>query len=247
MKATAGSTISVFSLDNPPTLNAFSEGVVIPVDKPLGWTSADVVRKVKFVLQRKTGNKNLKVGHAGTLDPLATGVLLLCTGKATKQVETLQSEEKEYVAEIEVGATTPSFDLEKEIDVRYPCEHVTREMAAAVLQQFIGAQEQVPPVFSAKMVDGKRAYKWARAGRDAAMKPAVITIYETTLLAFQWPKITVRIVCSKGTYIRAFARDFGLVLQSGAHLTALRRTRSGKFSELNTITIENFLTFFTGI
>ncbi|MDR0729490.1 MAG: tRNA pseudouridine(55) synthase TruB [Prevotellaceae bacterium] len=247
MKATAGTAISVFSLDNPPSLDAFAEGVIIPVDKPLGWTSADVVRKVKFVLQRKIGNKNLKVGHAGTLDPLATGVLLLCTGKATKQVEALQAEEKEYIAEIEVGATTPSFDLEKDIDVRYPSEHITKEMAAGALLSFVGEQEQIPPVFSAKTVNGKRAYKWARAGQNAVMKPAVITIYETELLAFQWPKITVRIVCSKGTYIRAFARDFGLALQSGAHLTALRRTRSGKFSELKTITIENFLTFFTEI
>jgi tRNA pseudouridine55 synthase len=247
MKATAPSTVTVFSLDNPPTLDAFADGVIIPVDKPLGWTSADVVRKVKFVLQRKTGNKNLKVGHAGTLDPLATGVLLLCTGKATKQAEALQTEEKEYIAEIEVGATTSSFDLEKEIDARYPYEHITKELATAALQSFVGAQEQIPPVFSAKMVDGKRAYKWARAGQNAEMKPAVITIYATELLAFQLPKITVRIVCSKGTYIRAFARDFGQALQSGAHLTALRRTRSGKFSELETTIIENFLTFFTGI
>ncbi|MDR1681187.1 MAG: tRNA pseudouridine(55) synthase TruB [Prevotellaceae bacterium] len=247
MKVTANDTVPVFSLDNPPPLEAFAEGVIIPVDKPLGWTSADVVRKVKFILQRKTGNKKLKVGHAGTLDPLATGVLLLCTGKATRQAEALQAEEKEYVAKIAVGATTPSFDLEKEIDARYPYEHITEAQARAVLQSFTGVQAQIPPVFSAKMVDGRRAYKWARAGQDAVMNPAVITVFETALLSFQLPEITVRIVCSKGTYIRAFARDFGLAMQSGAHLTALRRTRSGKFSELGTITVEKFSTFFAGM
>jgi tRNA pseudouridine55 synthase len=232
-----------FSTSAPPPPDAFAEGVIIPIDKPLGWTSADVVRKIKFALQRKTGNKNLKVGHAGTLDPLATGVLLVCVGKATKQAEALQAETKEYVAEIEVGATTPSFDLEKAVDARYPYEHITQEMTVAALQQMTGAQEQVPPIFSAKLVDGKRAYELARAGKEAVMKPAGIIIYETELLSFRLPEITVRIVCSKGTYIRAFARDLGVALQSGAHLTALHRTRSGKFNSLNIISIEIFLKF----
>ena len=143
------------------------EGVIIPVDKPYGWTSADVVRKVKFLLRKAAGCKNIKVGHAGTLDPLATGLLLLCVGKATKQTERLQAEEKEYVAHIRLGATTPSFDLEKEIDCTYPVEHITREAVKRALSQFTGTQEQVPPIFSAKLIDGKRAYTLARASRNA--------------------------------------------------------------------------------
>ncbi|MDR2802394.1 MAG: tRNA pseudouridine(55) synthase TruB [Prevotellaceae bacterium] len=224
-------------------MEAFAEGVIIPVDKPLGWTSADVVRKIKFALQRKTSQKKLKVGHAGTLDPLATGVLLVCTGKATKQANALQAENKEYIAEIEVGATTPSFDLEREIDARYPFAHITKAMVEAALRTFIGTQEQIPPVFSAKMLDGKRAYKFAHAGQDAVMKPSVITIYEMELLSFELPKLTVRIVCSKGTYIRAVARDLGAALQSGAHLSNLRRTRSGKFNIQTIISLDGFEKF----
>jgi tRNA pseudouridine55 synthase len=236
-------TIPVFSPDHPPLPGAFAEGMIIPIDKPLGWTSADVVRKIKFALQRKTNQKKLKVGHAGTLDPLATGVLLVCTGKATKYAGTLQAEEKEYVAGIELGATTSSFDLEREIDARYPFAHITKAMVEAALKTFIGTQEQVPPVFSAKMLDGKRAYEFAHAGQDAVMKPAVVTIYETELISFELPKITVRIVCSKGTYIRAFARDLGVALQSGAHLTGLRRTRSGKFNDPKITLLETFEKF----
>ncbi|MDR1406385.1 MAG: tRNA pseudouridine(55) synthase TruB [Prevotellaceae bacterium] len=226
---------------------AFSEGVIIPVDKPLGWTSADAVRKIKFALQRKMNQKKLKAGHAGTLDPLATGVLLVCTGKATKQAGALQSEEKEYIAEIETGATTPSFDLEKEVDARYPFAHITRAMIDDALKAFVGTQEQIPPVFSAKMLGGTRAYKFAHAGQDAVMKPSVITVYETELMAFNPPKLTVRIVCSKGTYIRAFARDLGAALQSGAHLTGLRRTRSGKFNIQTLISLEGFEKFLLDI
>jgi tRNA pseudouridine55 synthase len=237
------STVKIFTTDSPPPLAAFAEGVIIPIDKPLGWTSADVVRKIKFALQRKINNKKLKVGHAGTLDPLATGVLLVCTGKATKQADALQAEQKEYLAEITVGATTPSFDLEKEIDARYPYEHITQAMVEAVLQTFTGTQEQVPPVFSAKMVDGKRAYELARAGKEATMRPATITIYAAALCAFDLPRLTVRIVCSKGTYIRAFARDLGIALQSGAHLTGLRRTSSGKFNVKKIISLELFEQF----
>jgi tRNA pseudouridine55 synthase len=220
------------------------EGFVIPVDKPYGWTSADVVRKVKFLLRKEPEWKNIKVGHAGTLDPLATGLLLLCVGKATKQTERLQAEEKEYVAHIRLGATTPSFDLEKEIDHTYPFEHITREMVAHALQQLTGAQEQVPPVFSAKLIDGKRAYELARAGKTAEMKPAAVTLYELELQQFALPDLVLRIVCSKGTYIRALARDLGVALQSGAHLTGLRRTRSGIFcvsSAFSIIGIENAL------
>ncbi len=234
---------TLFSLSNPPAPETFAEGVVIPVDKPLGWTSADVVRKIKFALQRKTKMKNLKVGHAGTLDPLATGVLLVCIGKATKQADALQAAEKEYIAEIALGATTPSFDLEKEIDARYPYEHITKEMVEAALKKMIGEQPQVPPIFSAKIVDGKRAYELARKGEEAILKPSVITIYEAELCSFNLPTVTVRIVCSKGTYIRAFARDLGLALNNGAHLTGLRRSKSGEFNEQKIITLENLQTF----
>ena len=204
------------------------EGAVIPIDKPYRWTSADVVRKVKFLLQKKTGQKKIKVGHAGTLDPLATGLLLVCVGKATKLADSLQAEEKEYVADIRLGATTPCFDLEKEIDAVYPFEHINKEAVEQALKQFTGEQEQIPPVFSAKLIDGKRAYELARAGKETEMKPAVITISELLLLNFSLPNITIKITCSKGTYIRSLARDLGLALQSGGHLTALRRTRSGR-------------------
>lgn len=215
----------------------FDEGMIIPVDKPYGWTSADVVRKIKFLLQKRTGIKNIKVGHAGTLDPLATGLLMICAGKATKQAESLQAEEKEYVAEIRLGATTPSFDLEKEVDQTYPFLHITREMFDRVLQQFIGEQEQVPPIFSAKLIDGKRAYELARAGKHAELRPSVITIHTLTMERFALPDVTVRIVCSKGTYVRSFAYDLGIALQSGAHLVGLRRTRSGQYGVDDAFTI----------
>ncbi len=213
-------------------------GAIIPVDKPYRWTSADVVRKIKFLLQKKTGQKKIKVGHAGTLDPLATGLLLVCVGKATKLADSLQAEEKEYVADIRFGATTPCFDLEKDIDATYPFEHITREAVEQTLLQFTGTQEQVPPIFSAKLIDGKRAYELARAGREAEMKPATITISRLQLESFALPGIKIRINCSKGTYIRSLARDLGVALQSGAHLTGLRRTRSGTHSVEDAYSIE---------
>ena len=204
-------------------------GIVIPIDKPYRWTSADVVRKVKFIAQKHFRKKNLKVGHAGTLDPLATGILLVCIGKATKQAEALQAERKEYIAEIELGATTPCFDLEKEIDKRYPYEHITREMVEQMIPRFIGEQDQVPPIFSAKLIDGTRAYEMARAGEKVVMKPARITIYNLEILEFSLPKLVLRVECSKGTYIRSLARDVGVALESGGHLTGLTRTLSGGF------------------
>ena len=204
-------------------------GIVIPIDKPYRWTSADVVRKVKFIAQKHFHKKNLKVGHAGTLDPLATGILLVCIGKATKQAEALQAERKEYIAEIELGATTPCFDLEKEIDKRYPYEHITREMVEQMIPRFIGEQDQVPPIFSAKLIDGTRAYEMARAGEEVVMKPARITIYNLEILEFSLPKLVLRVECSKGTYIRSLARDVGAALESGGHLTGLTRTLSGGF------------------
>lgn len=205
----------------------FVEGEVLYFDKPYKWTSFDVVGRVRWQLCRSIGVKKLKVGHAGTLDPLATGVLVVCTGKATKRIEELQYGTKEYVATLKLGATTPSFDLEKEIDATYPTEHITRPMVEEVLQQFKGTIQQIPPVFSACKVDGKRAYMSARHGQEVELKPKTLTIDEIELVDYSMPEITIRVVCSKGTYIRALARDIGQALQSGAHLTALRRTRVG--------------------
>lgn len=206
----------------------FEDGYVLPVDKPYGWTSSDVVRKLKVKL-RQAGYRKTKIGHAGTLDPLATGVLLICIGRATKRVEELQAEEKEYVAEIELGATTPSYDLEHPVDERYPYEHITKEQIEQALTGMEGEQAQVPPVYSAKQIDGKRAYEYAREGIEVEMKKANIFIYEAKLLALDLPKAVVSIRCSKGTYIRSIARDLGVELGSGGHLTGLRRTRSGNF------------------
>ncbi|MDR0659874.1 MAG: tRNA pseudouridine(55) synthase TruB [Prevotellaceae bacterium] len=203
------------------------EGFVLGIDKPYGWTSSDVVRKVKFILQHKFGKKNIKVGHAGTLDPLATGVLVVCIGKATKKAEALQAEEKEYIAEIKFGETTPCFDLEKEVDATYPYEHITQESIQATLPSFLGEIDQIPPVFSAKMIGGKRAYEFARKGQEVEMKPARIIISDLEILSFNSPIVTLRIRCSKGTYIRSLARDLSVELQSGAHLVGLKRTRSG--------------------
>lgn len=198
------------------------------MDKPLGWTSFDVVKRIRGKLHHRLGIKKLKVGHAGTLDPLATGVLIVCTGKMTKQIDELQAHVKEYVAEITLGATTPSFDLETPIDATYPTEHITREQVEQVLrQQFVGSIKQVPPSYSACKVDGHRAYKMARKGKEVELKAKELVIDEIELLNYSMPRIEIRVVCSKGTYIRALARDIGHALGSGAHLTALRRTRVG--------------------
>jgi tRNA pseudouridine55 synthase len=215
----------------------FEAGYILPVDKPYEWTSADVIRRLKVFL-RRAGHRKIKIGHAGTLDPLATGVLLVCIGRATKRVDELQVGEKEYVAEIELGATTPSGDLEHPVDERYPYEHITREAVEAALAGFVGEQEQVPPVYSAKLIDGRRAYEYARRGEAVEMKRARITIHEARLLDFALPKIVVSIRCSKGTYIRSIARDLGAELGSGGHLTGLRRTRSGEFRAENCLSLE---------
>lgn len=202
-------------------------GEIFYVDKPLRWTSFDVVKRIRGVLSRRTGIKKLKVGHAGTLDPLATGVMTVVTGRATKRIEELQAHTKEYVADISLGATTPSFDLETEVDAEYPWEHIGREQVEAVLQRFLGTIKQVPPAFSACKIDGKRAYKMARKGKEVNIKAKELVIDDIELVAMQLPVITVRVVCSKGTYIRALARDIGEALGSGAHLVGLRRTRVG--------------------
>ncbi len=220
-----------------------TEGYVLNVDKPLGWTSTDVVRKVKFGLQ-KAGYRKLKVGHAGTLDPLATGVLLICLGKATKRVEELQAGRKEYVTDIMLGATTPSFDLEHEIDQTYPYEHITRGMLDAALAALTGERLQTPPVYSAKKIDGMRAYEYAREGEQVEMKRALINIYAMEVLEFEPPRVRLRVECSKGTYIRSIAMELGEKLDSGAHLVSLRRTRSGEYRAENGFSmeeIENFL------
>lgn len=205
----------------------FIEGEIIGIDKPIGWTSFDAVKRIRGAIQRSLGLKKFKVGHAGTLDPLATGVLIICTGRATKRIAELQEGHKEYLAEITLGATTPSFDLETKIDATYPFEHVTRELIEETLPKFKGRVMQVPPVFSAVKIDGKRAYSYARKGKDVELKAKVLEIPELELLEYKAPVMKLRILCSKGTYIRALARDLGEALGTGAHLTGLRRTRVG--------------------
>ncbi len=208
----------------------FVTGEILYVDKPLEWTSFDVVKRLRGVLLHRLHRKKFKVGHAGTLDPLATGVMIVVTGRATKLIESLQAGVKEYVATIRIGATTPSFDLETEVDAVYPTEHVTEELIRKALPKFTGRIEQVPPAFSACKVDGKRAYKMARKGHEVELKPKVLVIDEIEMLSFDAAEmvVTLRIVCSKGTYIRAIARDLGEALGSGAHLIGLRRTRVGE-------------------
>ena len=209
-------------------------------DKPYEWTSFGLVAKVRYLLCKRLGVKKLKVGHAGTLDPLATGVLLVCTGKATKRIEELQAHTKEYVATLRLGATTPSFDLEKPVDAEYPTEHITREMVEETLVRFVGTIEQVPPVFSACKVNGSRAYDLARKGEEVELKAKTSVIDELELLRCELPEIVIRVVCSKGTYIRALARDIGEALHSGAHLTALRRTRIGDVKVEDCLKLDGF-------
>ena len=269
----------------------FQAGEILYIDKPYRWTSFDVVNKVRWLLCKRLGVKKLKVGHAGTLDPLATGVMVVCTGRATKRIEELQAHTKEYVATLRLGATTPSFDLEHPIDAYYPTEHITRELVESTLRQFIGRIEQVPPAYSAVKVDGKRAYDLARTDKDVELKPKVLVIEEIEMLEWKaasppmaspptplrggevvggegsgvrflprtgmrnkafltspsvpdgttpYPTITIRVVCSKGTYIRALARDIGTALGSGAHLTALRRTRVGDVRVEDCLSMDTF-------
>lgn len=206
----------------------FIAGEIIYIDKPLHWTSFRVVRVIRAKLCQKLKIKKLKVGHAGTLDPLATGVMIICTGKKTKQVAALQTQTKEYIAQVRLGATTPSFDLETAIDAEYPTAHVTKELVNEVLQRFKGTIEQVPPLFSAVKVAGRRSYDFARKNEDIELKPKILVIDDIELTFYDLPDITLRVVCSKGTYIRALARDIGEALHTGAHLTGLTRTRVGE-------------------
>ena len=218
----------------------FPEGYVAVIDKPYEWTSADVVRKIKFQL-RKCGYPKIKIGHAGTLDPLATGILLVCIGRATKRVDTLQAERKEYVAELQLGATTPSGDMEHPIDHTYPTEHITREMVEEALQSLTGEREQLPPLYSAKKVQGVRAYEFAREGVEVELKRALINIYAMELVEYDLPRIKIRVECSKGTYIRSLAFEIGEALNSGAYLSSLRRTRSGEFCVENAHSLDDFM------
>lgn len=219
-----------------------SKGEILHFDKPLGWTSFNLVARVRWLICRKAGIKKLKVGHAGTLDPLATGVMTVCVGKATKQISQLQAHTKEYVATLQLGATTPSYDLEKPIDAHYPTEHITREKILQVLQKFLGRIEQIPPSYSACKVNGHRAYDLARKGKDVELQPKVLVIDELELLDFnpEAMQMTIRVTCSKGTYIRALARDIGEALDSGAHLISLRRTRVGEVRVEDCMDIEQF-------
>ena len=219
----------------------FTEGEILFFNKPLHWTSFQLVNKVKYALLRKLKIKKLKVGHAGTLDPLATGVMIICTGKATKRIEEFQYQTKEYVATLELGATTPSFDLEHEIDFRYETAHITRELVEKALSQFIGEIKQIPPVYSAVKVEGKRAYDYAREGKTVELTEKILVIDELEILDFSLPFLKIRVVCSKGTYIRALARDIGAALNSGAHLVALERTRIGDVRIEDCISPDEFI------
>lgn len=205
----------------------FQKGEILLFNKELDWTSFDLVRKLRNSLCRKTGIKKLKVGHAGTLDPKATGLMIVCTGKETKNIDLIQAKEKEYIATLKLGATTPSFDLESAEDQTFPTNHLSLEFVREKLNSFIGEIDQVPPVFSAVKINGKRAYEHARKGDDIVLQPKKITIHEAEILSFSQEQLILRIVCSKGTYIRSLARDLGIALDSGAYLTGLCRTRIG--------------------
>jgi tRNA pseudouridine55 synthase len=252
----------------------FRTGEVLVIDKPLTWTSFQVVNKIKYIIKsweksllnsqelsqksevgsRKfevitTNNQipnlkskisNLKIGHAGTLDPLATGILIICTGKQTKNIEQYQAQEKEYTGTFYIGATTPCYDLEQPIDKHYPTEHITNELIYETTKKFTGKIQQTPPLFSAIKIDGKRAYDIARAGKTAEIKSREITMYEFEITRIALPEVDFRVVCSKGTYIRSLVRDFAEALGSGGHLIALRRTRIGNYSVANALTIESF-------
>ena len=218
----------------------FEEGEILLFDKPYGWTSFDLVNKVKFMIKKKTGLKKIKVGHAGTLDPLASGLLIVCTGKKTKQITTIQDKPKEYIANIEIGRTTPSFDQETETDKVFPFNHISDKLLNDKVAEMVGETDQIPPVFSAKYINGKRAYEYAREGKEVEMKASRVRIDYCELVENAMPHIIVKIGCSKGTYIRSYARDLGLALDSGGCLTGLRRTAIGEFSVEKALTIADF-------
>lgn len=220
----------------------YLDGKVLLIDKPLEWTSFQVVNKIRWHIKKKFGLKKIKVGHAGTLDPLATGLLILCIGKETKNISTYQGQIKEYTGTFTLGATTPSYDLETEIDQTFPTNHITEELLESTLQQFLGEIDQKPPIFSAIKKDGKRLYELARKGQTTEIKSRKVNILEFEITNMDLPNLEFRVVCSKGTYIRSLAHDFGLALNSGAHLSELRRTKIGDFLVSNAKTIESFVT-----
>ena len=218
----------------------FEEGQVLLFDKPVYWTSFDLVNKVRIIIRSTFGIKKIKVGHAGTLDPLASGLMIVCTGKATRKIDDFRDLDKEYVATIHLGETTPSFDLETETDNRYPTDHITEEMVKNVLAGFLGEQKQLPPMYSAKLISGKRAYEFARKGIEKKLDPVTVFFREIELLSFEIPEIKVRLLCSKGTYIRSFARDFGTALKSGGYLSSLERTAIGVYHVRNAYSLDKF-------
>jgi tRNA pseudouridine55 synthase len=221
-------------------LSFFEEGQVLLFNKPLYWTSFDLVNKVRNMIRSSLGIKKIKVGHAGTLDPLASGLMIICTGRATKKIDEFRDLDKEYMATIHIGATTPSFDLETETDEHYPFDHVTEDDVRSVLRSFLGEQKQMPPLYSAKQIDGKRAYEFARKGIHKELDPVTVYFRELELLSFGIPETRIRIVCSKGTYIRSFARDFGFALGSGGYLSALERTSIGTYTVGKAFDLEKF-------
>jgi tRNA pseudouridine55 synthase len=223
------------------TVEDFLSGQVLLIDKPLHLTSFDVVNKLRWKIKHAYKIKKIKVGHAGTLDPLATGLLVICTGKMTKQIDTFQGQEKEYTGTFTLGSTTPSFDLETEVNMTFPTDHITEQLIHETTRQFIGDIEQVPPVFSALKKEGKRLYEFARAGEDVEIKSRTVNISAFEITKINQNEIDFRIVCSKGTYIRSLARDFGKALNSGAHLSVLRRTKIGDFNVENALTPEQFV------
>ncbi|WP_339707281.1 tRNA pseudouridine(55) synthase TruB [uncultured Kriegella sp.] len=212
------------------TKEDFLNGQLLLIDKPLGWSSFQAVNKLKWVIRKKFGLKKIKIGHAGTLDPLATGLLLICTGKFTKKINELQGQEKEYTGTVTLGATTPSYDLETEVDQTFPIEHITEDQIRSAVTGFIGDIEQIPPIFSALKKDGKRLYEYAREGKTVEIKKRAVTISEFEITRINLPEVQFRVVCSKGTYIRSLAHDLGLVLKSGGYLSELRRTKIGLFN-----------------
>lgn len=222
------------------TKEDFLEGKLLLIDKPLGWSSFQAVNSIKWSIRKKFDLKKLKIGHAGTLDPLATGLLLICTGKFTKTIIELQGQEKEYTGEITLGATTPSYDLETEINAQFPIDHITAEMIQETALHFIGDLDQTPPVFSALKKDGKRLYEYAREGKAVEIKKRTIRISRFEITGITMPVVQFRVVCSKGTYIRSLAHDFGKALHSGAHLSALKRTKIGEYNVNSSITPEEF-------
>nr|WP_298793416.1 tRNA pseudouridine(55) synthase TruB [uncultured Allomuricauda sp.] len=217
------------------TKEDFLNGQILLIDKPMEWSSFQAVNALKWAIRKKFGLKKIKIGHAGTLDPLATGLLIICTGKFTKKIPELQGQVKEYTGTFTLGATTPSYDLETEVDQSFPTDHITEELITSTTTQFLGEIEQVPPIFSALKKDGKRMYELAREGKKVEIKARTIQIFEFEITQISLPKVEFRVVCSKGTYIRSLAHDFGQALQSGAHLSALRRTKIGDFNVINAV------------